>query len=218
MSKTLLCCAQLLSHVQLFATTIQSMVFSRPEYQRGQPFPPTGDLPNPGIKPRSPALQADSLPAELPGKPNIKHQFSSVQSLSRVRLFVTHGLYSPWNSPGQNTGGSAGKESACSAGDLGLIPGLGRSPGEGNSYSLHYSNICEYSNLKNCFYSYLPQMVKNLPAVQEAQIQSLDLEDPLEKGMATHSSILAWRIPWTEEPSRLWSMGSQRVGQYCDQH
>ena len=49
------------------------------------------DLPNPGIKPRSPALQADSLPAELPGKPNIKHQFSSVQSLSRVRLFGT-----PW--------------------------------------------------------------------------------------------------------------------------
>ena len=81
-----------------------------------------------------------------------------------------------------------------------------------NLAMFHYSNICEYSNLKNGFYSYLPQMVKNLPAVQEAQIQSLDLEDPLEKGMATHSSIVAWRIPWTEEPGRLQSMQSQRVG------
>ena len=55
-------------------------------------------------------------------------------------------------------------------------------------------------------------MVKNLPAMQEAWVQSLDLEDPLEKGMATHSSVLAWRIPWTEEPSGLQSMGLQRVG------
>ena len=55
-------------------------------------------------------------------------------------------------------------------------------------------------------------MVKNPPAMQEAQVQSLGREDPLEKGMATHSSILAWKIPWTEEPGRLQSMGSQRVG------
>ena len=55
-------------------------------------------------------------------------------------------------------------------------------------------------------------MEKNLPAMQETQIQSLGWEDPLEKGMATHFSILAWRIPWTEEPSGLQSMGSQRVG------
>ena len=56
------------------------------------------------------------------------------------------------------------------------------------------------------------QMVKNLPAVQETWVQSLGREDPLEKEMATHSSILAWRIPWTEEPRGLQSMGSQRVG------
>ena len=55
-------------------------------------------------------------------------------------------------------------------------------------------------------------MVKNLPAIQESQVQSLGQEDPLEKSMATHSSILAWRIPWTEEPGGLQSMGSQRVG------
>ena len=55
-------------------------------------------------------------------------------------------------------------------------------------------------------------MVKNLPAMQETWVQSLDEEDPLEKGMSTHSSILAWRIPWTEEPGGLQSMGLQRVG------
>ena len=57
-------------------------------------------------------------------------------------------------------------------------------------------------------------MVKTLPAVQETLVWSLGQEDPLEKGVATHSSILAWRIPWTEEPGRLQSMGSQRVGHY----
>ena len=54
--------------------------------------------------------------------------------------------------------------------------------------------------------------VKNLPVMQEAQVRSLSQEDPLEKEMAAHSSILAWKIPWTEEPGRLQSMGSQRVG------
>ena len=55
-------------------------------------------------------------------------------------------------------------------------------------------------------------MVENLPAMQECQVQSLGQEDPLEKGMATYSSILAWRIPWTEEPGGLQFMGLQRVG------
>ena len=54
-------------------------------------------------------------------------------------------------------------------------------------------------------------MVKNLPAMQETRVRSLGWEDPLEKEMATHSSILAWRIPWAEEPGGLQSMGSQRV-------
>ena len=59
--------------------------------------------------------------------------------------------------------------------------------------------------------SVVTQMVKNLPAMRETQIQSLGQEDPLEKGMATHSSILAWRILWTEESGGLRAMGSQRV-------
>ena len=59
----------------------------------------------------------------------------------------------------------------------------------------------------------MAQTVKNLPAMQETWVRSLVLEDPLEKKMATHSSILAWRIPWTEEPGGLQSMGMQGVRQ-----
>ena len=62
--------------------------------------------------------------------------------------------------------------------------------------------------------SLVAQMVKSLPAVQETQVRSLGQEDPLEKGMATHSSSLAWKNSWTEEPCRLESMGLQRVGHY----
>ena len=67
-----------------------------------------------------------------------------------------------------------------------LIPGLGRSPGEGIGYTLQYS-----------WASLVAQLVKNLPAMQESWVQSLGWEDPLEKGKTTYSSILAWRIPWT---------------------
>ena len=83
-------------------------------------------------------------------------------------------------------GASAGEESACNEGALGSIPGLGRSPGEGKGYPLQYS-----------WASLVAQLVKNPPAMQETWVRSLGWEDPLEKGKATHSSILAWRIPWT---------------------
>ena len=82
--------------------------------------------------------------------------------------------------------GSDGKESACNAGDTSLSPGSGRSPGEGIGYPLQYS-----------WASLVTQMVKNLFTIWETWVQSLGWEDPLEKGTATHSSILAWRIPWT---------------------
>ena len=58
----------------------------------------------------------------------------------------------------------------------------------------------------------MAQRVKRLPTIQETQIQSLGQEDPLEEEMATHSSTLGWKIPWMEEPGRIQSMGSQRVG------
>ena len=71
---------------------------------------------------------------------------------------------------------------------------------------------------QGCHLGHIPphevaQMVKNLPAMQKTWVRSLGLKDPLEKGMAIHSSILAWRIPWTEEPGQLQSMGLQRVRQ-----
>ena len=60
----------------------------------------------------------------------------------------------------------------------------------------------------------MAQTVKNLPAMQETQVRSLDGEDPLEIGITTHSTILAWKIPWTEEPGGLQSMGWQRLRHY----
>ena len=62
----------------------------------------------------------------------------------------------------------------------------------------------------------MAQIVKNLPAVQEMQVQSLGWEDPLEKEMAAHFNILAWRIPWTKEPGELWSMGLRNPTQLSD--
>ena len=76
---------------------------------------------------------------------------------------------------------------------------------------IFHDNLC-YSNY-DVIPSLVAQMVKNQPAEQENQVQSLSWEDSLEEGMATHSSILAWRIPWTEELGGRQSMGSQRVGQ-----
>ena len=153
--------------------------------------------------------------------------------------------------------------SAWNSGELGSIPGSGRSPGEGNGNSLQYSclespyclssfedkpnifrfGLCRMTTSFNCsciasllglniitgfipkltiyipeyFYdlyiyraSLVTQLVKSLPLMQERQVQSLGQGDPLEKETATHSSISAWRIPRTEEPGGLQSMGSQR--------
>ena len=86
-------------------------------------------------------------------------------------------------------GSSAGKESACNAGDPGLIPGLGRSSGEGISYPLQYS-----------WASQVDQIAKNLPKCRRTGFDPWVGEGLLEKGTATHRSILAQRIPWTEEP------------------
>ena len=81
-------------------------------------------------------------------------------------------------------GSSTGKKSACNAGVPGSIPGSGRYPGEGTGSPLHYS------------WAFLvAQMVKNPPAMWQTRVRSLDWKDSLEEGMATHSSILAWRIP-----------------------
>ena len=80
---------------------------------------------------------------------------------------------------------SVSKESTCNAGDSGLIPGWGRSIGEGIGYLLQYT-----------WASLVAQLAKNLPTMRETWVQPLGWEDPLEKGMATLSRILAWKIPW----------------------
>ena len=87
--------------------------------------------------------------------------------------------------------GSVGKESTCNARDPGSIPESGRSSGEGIGYPL------QYSGLENSWASLVAQLVKNLLVVQETWIGYLGWENPLEKGKATHSSILAYRIPQT---------------------
>ena len=106
--------------------------------------------------------------------------FASIVSISFS--YLPHHSLAKWGSPDI----SVGKESACNERDPTSIPGSGRSPGEGKGYPLQYS-----------WASLVAQLVKNPPAMWETWVQSLDWEDPLEKGKATHSSILAWRIPWT---------------------
>ena len=73
-------------------------------------------------------------------------------------------------------------------------------------------NILQQTIINYYCYSLVTQMVKHLPTMRETRVQSLGQDDPLEKEMATHSSTLAWKIPWTEEPGRLQSLGSQRIG------
>ena len=107
--------------------------------------------------------------------PKIKLQF-------REQFCLNWSHHSYWGFPGS----SVGKESTYNAGDPGLIPGSGRSSGEGIGYPLQHS-----------WASLVAQLVKNPPAMWETWVQSLGWEDPLEKGKAPHSSILAWKIPCT---------------------
>ena len=109
----------------------------------------------------------------------------------------------------------SGKESACNAGDVGLIPGLGRFPEERNGNQFQYSCLGNprgrrawrgtFQGLtkESDTTSLVAQTVKNPPAMRDTWVRSLGWEDALEKGKATHSSILAWRIPWTNKLSRL---------------
>ena len=131
------------------------MEFSRPEYWSGYPFLSLGDLPNPGIKPQSPALQADSLPAEPQEKP-------------------------------KNIG----------VGTLSLLQGI-FSTRESNCGFQHCRQILYQLSYQDGSWWLVAQLVKNPPAMRDTWVQSLGWKDPLEKGITTHSSILAWRIPWT---------------------
>ena len=166
-----------LSHVQLFMTprTVQSMEFSKPEYQRGQPIPSPGDIPNPGIELGSPALQADSLTAELPGK------------LKQQELCLPYSLlYNPAHSPSTTWERRDSAWRHCSK-----HPDLLK-------HARIYPQVNKWQRAMNPLYTY------HIYIYMQIYI--------LEKAMAPHSSTLAWKIPWTEEPGRLQTMGSRRVG------
>ena len=105
------------------------------------------------------------------------------QSRTRLKRLSSSSSSSGLRSLKDFPGSSAGKESACNAEDPGLIPGLGRSPGEGKGYPLQYS-----------WASLMAQKVKNPPIMWETCVWSLGWEDSLEEGIATRSSIIAWRI------------------------
>ena len=140
--------------------TVQSMEFSRPEYWSAWPFPSPGCLPDPGMEPRSTTLQADSLPAEPPGKP--KNTGVCSRSLLQ-QIFPTQGL-----NPGSCIAGRFFTSWAIRKGSF-------------------LSCLCVYFIILHSKVIFL------------------------EKGIATRSGILAWRIPWTEEPEGLPSMESHRV-------
>ena len=154
-----------------------------------------GIFPTQGSNPGLPHCKLDSLPAELQGKP----KNTGVGSLSLLqRIFLTQEsswglLHCRWilyqlkvliHCHLASTNG----DSEQGGGETGIPQSFNLQPGLEVALT-----------------------VKNLPAMQETRVQSLDWEDPLEKGMATHSSILGWRIPWTEEPGGLQSIESQRV-------
>ena len=144
------------------------------------------NLPRAGIKPMSSALAGRFLTTGPQGK--------SANHTSEKKLIILICI-SEITSRNDFPCSSTGKESACNAGDAGSIPESGRSTGEGTGYPFQYS-----------WASLVAQLVQNPSAVWETWVQSVSWEDHLEKGMATHSSNLAWRILLT-----VWSIGSQRV-------
>ena len=127
----------------------------------------------------------DILSRSLRDKNNKQYKFKPLKI--KLGIKVVHGGKNGFSTIGCSYWGfpdsSVGKESACNAGDPSSIPGLGRSTGKGIGYPLQYS-----------WASLVAQLVKNPPAMWETWVQSLGWEEPLEKGKATHSSILAWRI------------------------
>ena len=136
------------------------------------------------------------------------------KSLSRVQLFAT-----PWTVGHQAPLSTGFSRRECWSGLPSAAPGDLRDPGIGSpslalagGFFLYHEHHLHSPTSPSPISSLVTQMVKRLPAIRETQVRSLGWEDLLEKEMATHSSIPAWRIPGTEEPGSLQSMGLQRVG------
>ena len=154
----------------------------------GSPFPSPGDLPNQGTGPRTPKLQAHSLPAEPPGKPKNtgKGRLSLLQRIFPTQESNRDLLHCRW-----------------------ILYQLSHQ-GSPIIHEINKSDVWLRAD-RSTWASLVAQLVKNLPAVQETKVQSLGQDDSLEKEMASHSSSFAWKIPWTEKPGGLQPMGSQRV-------
>ena len=163
------------------------MKFFGQEYWSGLPFPSPGDLPDPGIKPRSPILQVYSLLSAPPGKPhNVKYMFLKITMLWNIVQKKNTGLVGEMRLRAQHS-----------------IPKL-------NTVVNKTTTTTFMKSVMLFFYTFSGgSVVKNLPAMQEMQVWSLGQEDPLKKEMAIHSSILAWEIQWTMVPGGLQSMKSQ---------
>ena len=195
------------------------MGFSRQVCWSGLPFPSPGDLPDPGIKPRSPALQADALPFEPPGKPpNSPLVETECWDFFSVVLPLT--LFAD-SSP------SCSLSSGCTQGyrltmSHTVYPPPHWRPYPGIDWKRDLLSLGSQLPLLEGYFeeanerSFPGGASGKEPACQcrrhKTWVWSLGQEDPLEEGMTTHSSILAGRIPWTEEPGGLQSMGSHRVG------
>ena len=187
------------------------------EYWHGLPWSPPGDLPNSGIKPRSPALQADSLPAEPQGKPRntgvgslslLQGIFPTQESnrgLLHCGFFINWEVFH-WKKIKSDTVSivSPSISHEVMGPDAGIFvfwmlsfkPAFSLSSFTFNRKLFSSSSLSAYP-LQYSWASLVAQLVKNPPAMQETWVQSLGWEDPLEKGKATNSSILAWRFPWT---------------------
>ena len=146
------------------------------------PCPLPRDLPNPGIEPTSPTLQADSLLSELPGKPN---QFA------RAAIAKSHKLDGLCNK-NELSHSSRGCKS-----EIKVLAGLAPSDVFHVSPLASAGLLAIFGIPQPVWTSLVAQLVKNPPAMQETWVRSVGWEDPLEGGMATYSSILGWRIPWT---------------------
>ena len=160
---------------ELWPSRLLSLLGFPGKHTRGLSFPTPEDLSDPGVELVSPALAggffATGATGQAPRPPTC--WVRSVQPPRAPQLISI-------------PGGLAGEESTCNVGDPSSIPGLGRTTAEGLIYPLQYSLA-----------SLMTQLVKNPPAMWETWVRSLGWENPLEKGKATHSSIMAWRIPWT---------------------
>ena len=197
------------------------MGLSRQEYWSGLPCPPPSDLPHPRIKPPSPASAGRFFTAEprshQPKNQSINNRGNIVTN-SITTLKMTHIKKEILNYDHlELTYPVPGTKFRRKSAFFFFLPKSLESPSQSKNkgHQLSLGNGLLYQGYQTRWASLVAQTVKNPPAMRETGVRHLGQEDPLEKGKATRSSVLAWRILWTEEPGGLQSVGSQRVRVRC---